>query len=209
MRYVSENPLRDMPKPTALAREQFIPADLWPQVLALATDDAFRDLLTVLLATGCRVTEIMRFEAKHFTGEEFVLPIRESKGRKRSRVVFVPAEALPIVQRLVATFPHGKLFRNAKGIAWNRNSVRCRFRRMKDKLGMPWLTATHLRHSFAHHRLSSGQDALTVAKLMGHVDTRMLSTRYGHLEQNTDYMRGAVNQIGFPALPSVPPVGNA
>ncbi len=54
-------------------------------------------------------------------------------------------------------------------------------------------------------RLTSGQDALTVAKLMGHVDTRMIATRYGHLESNSDYMQEAANQIGFPGLPAAGP----
>jgi integrase len=67
-------------------------------------------------------------------------------------------------------------------------------------MGMPGLTATTLRHSYAHHRLTIGQDALTVAKLMGHVDTRMLSTRYGHLDANADYMRNAANAAG-PVVP--------
>jgi integrase len=76
--------------------------------------------------------------------------------------------------------------------------IRLRFRRRKRELKMPWLTATHLRHSFAHHRLSSGQDALTVSKLMGHVDTRMLATRYGHLDANTQFMLDAANAAPFP-----------
>lgn len=209
MRYVADNPIAGMPKPAPTVREEFVPNDLWPQVLALASDDSFRDLLTVLLSTGCRVTEIMRFEAKHYNGYALVLPIKESKGRKRSRVVFLADDAKAIVERLVAAHPDGKLFRNRRGAGWNRNSVRCRFRRLKEKLKMPWLTATHLRHSFAHHRLSIGQDALTVAKLMGHVDTSMLALRYGHLEQNTGYMIDAANQTGIVApLPSAPPTPN-
>lgn len=204
MRYIDENPLADMPKPSVVTRQEFVPVDLWQKVLSLATDEAFRDLLTMLLSTGCRLTEAMRFEALHFNGHSFVLPITESKGRKRSRVVFLSTEALAVVQRLVALRPEGKLFLNSKGRPWNRNSVRCRFRLLKRELKMPWLTATHMRHSFAHHRLSSGQDALTVAKLMGHVDTRMLATRYGHLDANQEFMVNAANQTGFPPPPNAP-----
>ena len=50
-------------------------------------------------------------------------------------------------------------------------------------MNMPKLCATTLRHSWAHHRLESGQDSLIVSKLMGHVDGRMLATRYGHIEE--------------------------
>ena len=66
---------------------------------------------------------------------------------------------------------------------------------------MPGLVATTLRHSFAHHRLTSGQDSLTVSKLLGHVDSRMLSSRYSHLEANAEYMSAAANQVTFPVAP--------
>ncbi len=61
--------------------------------------------------------------------------------------------------------------------------MRCRFRSLKKKMGMPKLCATTLRHSWAHYQLEVGQDSLIVSKLMGHVDGRMLATRYGHVEE--------------------------
>lgn len=197
--YVERNPIEDLPKPPRNVRQEFLPADTWPQVLALATDQQFRDLLTVMLATGARPNEMLRFEARHLSGNRFVLPIAESKGRKRSRVVYLPTEAMEIVKRLVQKYPFGPLFRNRRGTPWDRNSIRCRFRRLKRELKMPKLTATTLRHSYAHYRLTQGQDALTVAKLMGHVDTRMIATRYGHLEQNVAYMESAANGVVFPS----------
>ena len=205
MGYIDSNPIAEMPKPSRVVRQDFLPPDTWQKVLDLATDQEFRDFLTVMLLTGVRVQEMFKFEAKHLDGARFVLPISKSKGRKRSRVVYLPPEALEIVKRLVELNPDGKLFRNRQGKPWNRNSIRCRFRRMKRELNMPDLTATTLRHSYAHYRLTSGQDALTVAKLMGHVDTRMIATRYGHLESNSDYMQEAANQIGFPGLPGAGP----
>jgi integrase/recombinase XerD len=205
MGYIESNPIAEMPKPSRVIRQDFLPADTWQKVLDLATDREFREFLSVMLLTGVRVQEMFKFEAKHLDEARFVLPIPMSKGRKRSRVVYLPPEALEIVKRLIELNPDGKLFRNRQGNPWNRNSIRCRFRRMKRELNMPNLTATTLRHSYAHHRLTSGQDALTVAKLMGHVDTRMIATRYGHLEANSDYMQDAANQIGFPGLPVVAP----
>ncbi len=61
--------------------------------------------------------------------------------------------------------------------------MNCRFKRLKRIMKMPKLCATTLRHSFAHHQLESGQDSLIVSKLLGHVDGRMLATRYGHIEE--------------------------
>ncbi len=200
MGYIGENPIAGMPKPTPVVRQEFIPANLWQDVLALATDEPFRNWLAFMLATGARVTEMFKLEAGYFDGRVFTLPIAKSKGKKRSRAIVVPDDMLPLVKQLIAENPAGPIFRNRRGVPWNRNSIRCRFRLLKRKLKMPTLTATTLRHSYAHHRLTSGQDSLTVAKLLGHVDTRMLATRYGHLEANTDYMIGAANQIRFPSL---------
>jgi integrase len=201
--YIERNPIEDMPKPPRNVRQEFLPADTWPKVLALATDQEFLDLLTAMLATGARPNEMMRFEKRHLSENRFVLPIIESKGRKRSRVVYLPAEALVIVQRLAAKYSEGPLFRNRYGMPWGRNAVRCRFRRLKRRMAMPKLTATTLRHSYAHYRLTQGQDALTVSKLMGHADCRMLATRYGHLEQNVEYMAAAANGVAFPVAASV------
>jgi integrase len=89
MGYIDENPLAKMPKPKRRVRQEFVPADLWPQVLALSTDQEFRDFLTVMLSTGCRVQEMFKFEPDHYdpVGRRFVLPIEDSKGQRSSRVI--------------------------------------------------------------------------------------------------------------------------
>ena len=202
MGYVDRNPIAKMKKPAARIRQHFVPADMWQTVLSSAKDEAFRDYLTVMLSTGARAMEMRVFEAKHFDGNKFVLAIEASKGKKRSRVVYLPDDALAVVERLIKEYPDGPLFRNADGEPWTKNAVVCRFRRLRDKLKMPGLTATTLRHSYAHHRLTIGQDALTVSKLMGHTSTQMLATRYGHVEANADYMASAANLVSLSTSPA-------
>ncbi len=51
-----------------------------------------------------------------------------------------------------------------------------------------------LRHSWCTHALERGLDAVTVAILMGHRDTTMISRVYGHLMQRRDYLREAVRR---------------
>lgn len=196
--YADFNPIAKMDKPRARTRQEFVPPGLWPKVLELATDQQFKDFLTVMLSSGARPQEMSQFEASHFDGSKFIFPIEDSKGNRKSRVVYLADDALEIVKRLAKEHPEGKLFRNSRGTAWNRNSIICRFKRFKEKLKMPKLCATTLRHSFAHYRLTSGQDVLTVSTLMGHSDTRMVSIRYGHLGANAAYMQQAANQVSFP-----------
>jgi integrase len=53
----------------------------------------------------------------------------------------------------------------------------------------------HLRHSWATRALERGVDAVTVAVLMGHTDTRMLMRVYQHLSQNPTHLTNAMNVV--------------
>lgn len=196
--YIEVSPIAKMKKPEPAVRQEFLLAEVWPQVLGLSTDDQFTEFLTVMLDSGARVAEIFKAEARHLDGERLIFQVKESKGKKKNRVVWLPEASLKIVTRLAKEHPTGKLFRNRKGRAWNRNSIRLRFKRLKKLLKIPGLTATTLRHSFAHHRLISGQEPLVISKLLGHADGRMLATRYGHLEQNNEFMAAQANRIDSP-----------
>jgi integrase len=50
------------------------------------------------------------------------------------------------------------------------------------------------RHSWCTHALERGVDAVTVAVLMGHRDTTMISRVYAHLMQRRDHLRDAVKK---------------
>jgi integrase len=50
------------------------------------------------------------------------------------------------------------------------------------------------RHSWCTHALERGVDAVTVAVLMGHRDTTMISRVYSHLMQRRDHLRDAVRK---------------
>ena len=188
------NPLANVIKPTPRVRQTFVPPSRWPELLGHCKG-SFRDLVEFMLLTGARVEEVVKLEARHFDGARFILDIADSKGRKRSRVIYVPDQLLGKIPK------EGYAFVNSRGKPWTRNSIRCRFRELKKVMNMPDLCATTLRHSFAHARLSAGQDSLTVSKLMGHVDLQMLARRYGHLDANVDLMRQAANAVGIPAEP--------
>lgn len=195
--YIDRNPIADMDKPTPRVRQDFLPPERFAELIGHAKKEPFRDFLIVMLDTGARTEEMFKFEAKHLQGQRFVLAIEDSKGRRKSRVVYLPGDAYAIVKRLVAKYPTGPLFRNTRGIPWNKDSINCQFCRLKRLMEMPGLCATALRHSFAHFRLTSGQDSMTVSKLLGHADGRMLSRRYGHLEGSA-YLEQAASQIGLP-----------
>lgn len=195
---LKENPLKGMETPGRSSDRDPLPKERWNELLSLIRDQEFRDYVNFMLLTGCRAQEIHKLTAEFFDGEKFTLPLRESKGKKRKRVLFLHPEALAIANRLVAKYPEGALFRNRHGVPFNRNSVRCRFKWLAKKMQFPGLCATTLRHSYCHARLTEGMDSLAVAKLMGHVDGRMVATRYGHLENANEYMTAAAS-FSFPS----------
>lgn len=58
----------------------------------------------------------------------------------------------------------------------------------------PKYCLTVLRHSWCHHALRRGLDALTVSVLMGHADCSMVTKVYSHLSHAPDYLREAVRK---------------
>jgi integrase len=194
---IDSNPIDKMPKPTPRIRQEFVPADKFAELIGSPKSDEFRDFLRVMLETGARVQEMVRLQAHHYHDGRFTLAIEDSKGKRRSRVIFCPPAAAEIVEGLIRENGPGHVFLNTRGQPWDSNSVNNQMARLKLKLGMPKLCATVLRHSFAHYRLTNGQDPVIVAKLLGHVDTKMLMTRYGHLD-GSQFLAEKASELAMP-----------
>jgi integrase len=193
--YIELNPLTRMKKPTRAVREEFVKPVDWQTVLDAASDQRFADYLKFAFSSGARPAETRKIEARHcdLEGKRVIFPKGESKGRKRQRVIYLDPLAFQIVERLCDEWPEGMIFRNRFGRPWSKDAVKDRFKRLQVKLKMPGLCATVLRHSFAHQKLISGTDSLIVSKLLGHVDGRMLATRYGHLDEASQLMQQMVS----------------
>ena len=123
----------------------------------------------------------------------WVFPKDESKGKKQSRTVYLSDIALEITQRAMSKWPEGPLLRNLDGEPWCACSTNCRFRRLTKHVGRKFCLYSW-RHGYAHRMLSQEVDSLLVATLMGHVDTTMLSTVYGHLMKNQKSLRETVRK---------------
>lgn len=195
---ITRNPIARMERPAQGVRQEFVRAEDWPKMLA-AADGPFSDLLEIALLTGARAQELFIAEAAHFdrAHSRLVFPIGKSKGRKRSRVVYLPPRAVEIISRRCEEFPSGPIFRNTRGEPWSKNSIKCAFQRLRKKLGWKQLNLTMLRHSWCHQRLISGTDPVLVATLMGHSDLSMITKRYGHLSEGVEYLKQAVSEINF------------
>jgi len=211
--YIPHSPIARMKKPSDRPREEYIPPHLFQTVISAAPTAQLNRLITFMLDTGVRPEEVVKLEAKHFSEENsgtFVLPLKDAKGNRYTRVIYLTPTSLRIAKKVTRRWKDGPCFRNSRGKPWNRDSIGKSMRKLRDKLNkgkepppFPRLCATMLRHSFAHYRISQGQDIALVAALMGHRSTKMVYTRYGHIDQGK-ILANAACEIRLPGRDKKP-----
>lgn len=192
--YIDSSPIAYIEKPAGGRREVVIPDDHYRKMLEVK-DEAFRDLITVAWEVGARPQEILIVEAKDVDLERqcWIFERKDSKGKKRRRVVYLTDTALKITKKLMEKWPEGKLFRNTRGVAYNPIAVACRFRGLKKKLGTKYCL-TNVRHSWINRLLKSGVDHVTVSVLAGHSDATMIANVYQHLAHDPAYLLKALKR---------------
>ena len=195
--HLDRSPVRTVDeKPRKTRRETVYTNAEWKEIRDLVTDQAFGDILDFMFLTGCRPIEARSVCAHHVDLQNamVIFPPSEAKGERNERVIFLPDRALEICKRLCEVNLDGPLFLNTKGRPWTKNSINCRFQRLRKKLDKP-MCAYAIRHSFATEGLKSGVDSLTLAQLMGHSDTSMLAQHYAHLSRNPTYLRETARKL--------------
>ncbi len=186
-------PLDGLKAPTRKRRETIIDGEQFAAILKHVRGSQFKWYLQFLAWTGARPQEARAVEKRHceLALNRIVFPPSESKGGEHPRVIYLNDEAKQLVARLCKVWPTGPIFRNSHGRPWDKNSVRCRFRRMRDKFGR--LCAYHLRHTWATNALQT-LDPITVGVLMGHSDVSQLARTYQHLAKNPTLLTAAANK---------------
>ncbi len=188
LEYLSRNPIQCMKKPRRKRRDVFYTPQQWALIRQHA-QEPLTSLLDFLYLTGCRPLEARSIEARHLHGDLVIFPADESKGETEPRVIYLTAEPKAILERLALENPAGPLFRNSRGRPWTKDAIKCRLTRISEKVGFR-VIAYGARHSFATQALTSGGvDPISVAHLMGHKDTSMVSRVYSHLAKNPDFLR--------------------
>lgn len=109
--------------------------------------------------------------------------------------MFLPPALAKLTRKLAKEYPEGPLFRNRQGKPWTANSIRYRFKRLKEQLEsqVPSDLCLYLyRHTFATDALENGLNPITVVELLGDSDAATLSRIYPHLADRHDHMTQAV-----------------
>lgn len=207
--YLDYSPIGAMKKPPRRRRETILSVEHRETIMEAASDERFREFLVLIQETGARPQEVRNVSAHHVDAARrlWVFPPDEHKtGSKtgRPRVVYLTPKAWEVTQRLMAENQTGPLCRNRRGLPWTASAIRCRFRRLRKNLAgkvPPDLCAYLFRHSFATDALERGVDAVSLAELMGHRDTSMISAVYQHLDQKVEHLRLSAIQATQAASP--------
>jgi len=179
---LESSPADDLRAPRAWAAlPRFLDLDEVDRLLAqpdVSTPRGLRDkaLISVLYATGLRVTELISLKVTNLHLEDGYLTC-VGKGDKE-RIVPIGQEATDWVQRYLAEARPGLiarsspwLFVNARGGPLSRVGF---WKLLKDyglKAGIPRNISPHvLRHSFATHLLDRGADLRAIQMMLGHAD---------------------------------------
>jgi integrase len=177
------------------------------RILTAATK-AFRPVIVCLEATGARPSEIVKATADafdpqigafvyypHETRKEGEHSHKTSGDEQRVRVVYLTCEALEIVKGLVRKHPTGPLFRpqmpkrkKDSWPGWSGDEINNRFRKIRDKVGVPKLTSYSYRHTFCTRWLEQGRDIERLAELVGN-SPRIIRKHYAHLCKRRPQLR--------------------
>lgn len=196
---VDKSPFRGVKKPPVGRRERILTPGEKKEILETIRDKPFRQFVFALYETGCRPSEVARVTAEHFDAARGLWVFGKHKTRKKTgkpRVVYLTPAMVELTKSLIAKHPTGPLFRgNRNHKAFTRNGIRCRFRRLREKL--PHLTGVvsyTLRHTYTTEALANGVGIMEVAELLGHTNTDMVQAHYAHLDQKTQHMLEAAKK---------------
>jgi len=200
-KYLAQNPLANAKAPPRRPRRETVLTDpvRAKEIVDSIKSAEFRDLMTFLFLTGCRPCEARTMTAADCDLDRRIVVLKQHKTARatgRDRVIVLTDAAFDLVSRLVLTHRTGPIFRNEIGNPWNRNSINCAIRRLREKTGADHeLIAYAFRHLFVTDALEAGVPIATVAALAGHSSTAMVARTYSRLDTRIDHLLDATKKV--------------
>jgi integrase len=192
---IQQNPLKAIRKPPPKSRDRFLTAEERQQIYDNYKDgDPFLPFLRALQETGARPGEIAKVSSEqvnlHAGTWEFDKHKTASRTNEKRIIILTPAMA-ELTRNLMTLVPPGTpLFRNRKGKPWNRNAIRCRFKRVREKLGLGHDVVAYLyRHAFCTDMLESGAGLAQTCEILGHKGTGIVMRHYSKLRDRREHLR--------------------
>jgi integrase len=162
-----------------------------------------------LFLSGCRLSEAIGLQWKHIDFEREEICICESLAQRKDgngyervrkstktgsvRYLKINSELSKLFEQTLPASKNSEdlIFKNPSGTDHiDSNNFRNRWKKVLSAANIPYRRPHIIRHSFASHAIEQGCPLTGVAYLLGHSDTRMVATTYGHL-------------INRPSLPNI------
>ena len=170
------------------------------KILAAIKDQPFRDFVFAMQETGCRPGEVARLPRRTSNLELGHLGSAQAQDGEEDRQaphrLPHPGHGRADHEARRRSTPRGRSSA-ARGAEqpFTRNSIRCRFRRLREKLPhLAGVVAYSYRHTFCTDALVNGVGVAQVAELMGHTATDMVTAVYSKLAGQVDHLRAAAKK---------------
>lgn len=165
-----------------------------------ACDPPTRDLVQAALATGCRYGELCRLAVGDFDPDAGTVRVLKSKTGK-SRHVPLTDEGLAFFAALCAGRASDEpMLCRSGGLSWGPSNQTLPLQHACRRAGITPAIGIHaLRHTYCSQAIMGGAPLFTIARALGHADTRMVERHYGHLAPNymREALRAALPQFGL------------
>jgi integrase len=198
---IKENPIHGIEKPRWERRKTIISTDDQAAIYD-ASKGAFRAILTALRETGARPSELCRSQVGDYKDGMIVLTEHKEDEHVEHRIIHLPPALRLEVEALIEDRDEGSIWRNTQGEAWTPDTIYCRFKRLRKKLGLgEGVYPYSMRHRFASDAINhSDANPAVVAKLLGHAGMETLMKNY--FRENPEAAQKALAEIR--KKPSVP-----
>ena len=168
----------------------------------------FKNFIMLMVSSGIRPGEIValtwediNFEKKQITVNKTItngkigLPKTASSVRK---VDILPLAELALKEQMKISKKHKNIFINSKGNAFYTHSVfGKKFKIFLQELNIDYRPLYNLRHTFASHLISLGEDILWISKNLGHLDISITMKHYTKFIKEDDETRfSKISKIG-------------
>lgn len=163
-----------------------------PDLDAVEFVDHIKPFVLIMFYTGLRNGDIRLLRWEHINFSRFGSTIHKTISKTQHKDS--SAKTFPIPKELELVLKEwnkqtgepttGYLFINPQtGKTFDKQLMRRPWKRIKELAGLPEeLDLYSLRHNFISWLVMTGVDLLTVAKLAGHKDVKMIIEHYGHLQ---------------------------
>ena len=153
-----------------------------------------KSLLTLIYASGLRISEALSITKNHVNQCEYIKIT--GKGNKERLVPWIE-EARKLILEYLKELPYEidenePIFRSKTGKILHRSNFNSELVKLRRIYGLPEHLSSHsFRHSFATHLLENGADLRSIQDLLGH---KSLSTTQRYTKVNLSHLEAVYNK---------------